>query len=149
MYLFCLLLTMGDWYPLDCVLFCWFIGRKPNLPFSCQTRRRPCLDVGPLDNVSVAYSEQTDLTFVGQVQTLRRAASYCDITVPVDVLPPLKVGLVRERQRSGSPPPRFHVDEEEFSIIEENMRHLKHLFLERNHFEWNKMHNAVMASPYR
>ncbi len=67
----------------------------------------------------------------------------------MDVLPPHKVGLIRERQRTGSPPARFHVDDEEFGTIEENMRHLKHLFLERNHFEWTKMHMSVMRSHYR
>lgn len=124
-------------------------GRKPNLPYSCQTRRRPCLDVGPLDNMSVAYSDQTEMTFVGQIWPMRRASSFRDVMVPIDVLPPKRFGLIQERQRTGSPPPRFHVDDDEFERIEENLHKLKHLFLERNHFEWNKMHLANMNTHYR
>ncbi|KAL5112659.1 hypothetical protein TcWFU_008125 [Taenia crassiceps] len=131
------------------ILQYYITGRKPSLPYSCQSRRRPCLEVGPLDNVSVAYSDQTEMTFVGPTRPLRRAASHRDIHVPVNVLPPQRVGLVCERQRSGSPPARFHVSDEEFSLIQENMRHLQHLVMERNQFAWSKMHMAVMSSHYR
>nr|VZH90213.1 unnamed protein product [Spirometra erinaceieuropaei] len=125
------------------------IGRKPNLPYSCKARRRPCLDMGALDNASVAFSDQTDLTFLGHAGKIRRATSFRDIMVPVPVLPPVPVGLIKERQRTGSPPARFHVPDDEFEEIEDNLRFLQHLFFEDNHFEYTKKHLAVMRSHYR
>ncbi|KAM7540482.1 hypothetical protein Aperf_G00000028272 [Anoplocephala perfoliata] len=131
------------------ILQYYITGRKPNLPYSCRTRRQPCLDLGPLDNVSVAYSDQTEMTFIGQIRPMRRASSYRDVMVPVDVLPPKRFGLIQERQRTGSPPPRFHVDDDELERIKENLNHLKYLFAGGNQFEWNKMHLANMNAHYR
>ncbi|KAF5397621.1 BTB/POZ domain-containing protein 3 [Paragonimus heterotremus] len=124
-------------------------GRKPNVPYSCKTRRRPCLDLSPLDNASVAFSEQTDVTFLVYTGNLRRAHSFRDIYVPAGILPPVKTVLIRERERTGSPPGRFHLTDDEFDEVDANIKHLARLYSERQHFEFSKRHLALMRTHYK
>ncbi|KAF6780465.1 hypothetical protein AHF37_00070, partial [Paragonimus kellicotti] len=124
-------------------------GRKPNVPYSCKTRRRPCLDLSPLDNASVAFSEQTDVTFLVYTGNLRRAHSFRDIYVPAGILPPVKTVLIRERERTGSPPGRFHLTDDEFDEVDANIKHLARLYSERQHFEFGKRHLALMRTHYK
>ncbi|TPP66358.1 BTB/POZ domain-containing protein 3 [Fasciola gigantica] len=124
-------------------------GRKPKVPYSCKTRRRPCLDLSPLDNASVAFSEQTDVTFLVYSGNMRRAHSFRDIYIPEAILPPTKTVLIKERQRSGSPPARFHLTDDEFDEVDANIKHLARLYWERLHFEYGKQHLAVMRTHYK
>ncbi|CAL8095967.1 unnamed protein product [Calicophoron daubneyi] len=130
------------------ILQYYITGRKPKVPYSCKTRRRPCLDLSPLDNASVAFSEQTDITFLIYTDNPRRAHSFKDIYVPAGILPPIKTALLKERERTGSPPPRFHLTDDEFAEVEANIKHLWRLHWDRIHFEYGKQHLAVMRSHY-
>ncbi|KER25580.1 BTB/POZ domain protein [Opisthorchis viverrini] len=124
-------------------------GRKPKVPYSCKTRRRPCLDLSPLDNASIAFSEQTDVTFLVYTGNPRRAHSFRDIYIPAGVLPPVKTLLIKERQRTGSPPGRFHLTDDEFEEVDANIKHLARLYSEREHFEFTKSHLALMRTHYK
>ncbi|KAA3675207.1 BTB/POZ domain-containing protein 3/6 [Paragonimus westermani] len=124
-------------------------GRKPNVPFSCKARRRPCLDLSPLDNASITFSEQTDITFLVYTGNPRRAHSFRDIYVPVGIVPPVKTVLIRERERTGSPPGRFHLTDDEFDEVDANIKHLARLYSERQHFEFSKQHLALMRTHYK
>ncbi|VDP66166.1 unnamed protein product [Echinostoma caproni] len=124
-------------------------GRKPKVPYSCKTRRRPCLDLSPLDNASVAFSEQTDVTFLVYSGNIRRAHSFRDIYIPEVILPPVKTALIKERQRTGSPPARFHLTDDEFDEVDANIKHLARLYHERLHFEYGKQHMAIMRTHYK
>lgn len=130
------------------ILQYYITGRKPNVPYSCKTRRRPCLDLSPLDNASIAFSEQTDVTFLVYTENLRRAHSFRDIYVPAELLPPVKKVLIRERGRTGSPPGRFHLSDDEHEEVMMNLRHLARLHTEREHFEFSKQHLALMRTHY-
>ncbi|VDQ01371.1 unnamed protein product [Trichobilharzia regenti] len=124
-------------------------GRKPAVPYSCKTRRRPCLDLSPLDNASVAFSEQTDVTFLIFTDNIRRAHSFRDLYIPEGVLPPPKTMLIQQRQATGSPPPRFQLTDDEYAAVDANIKHLARLHHEREHFEYGKRHLAIMRSHYK
>ncbi|CAH8510701.1 unnamed protein product [Heterobilharzia americana] len=130
------------------ILQYYITGRKPAVPYSCKTRRRPCLDLTPLDNTSVAFSEQTDVTFLVFTDNIRRAHSFRDLYIPEGVFSSPKYILIKQRQITGSPPPRFKLTDDEYAAVDANIKHLARLHHEREHFEYGKRHMAIMGSHY-